>query len=225
MSNYDPESKLHDNEISNSMFVVDGGSLLHKIPWQKKETFEEIFNNYSSYLGNKYGISAIVFDGYENASTKDMAHLKRSRISGREVLFTPLMKLTTTKDEFLSCQGNKSRFIKRVGNHLEQKGYEIIHAQGDADLLIVQTAITKSKIKKTVVIGEDTGLLCLLLHYSTEIIFPVYFKNEPEKGKMGKIWDILQLKNLLGEVVCKYILFAHAFLGCDTTSKRMVLEK
>lgn len=74
MSNYDPESKLHDNEISNSMFLVDGGSLLHKIPWQKNETFEEIFNNYSSYLGKKYGISAIIFDGYENASTKDMAH-------------------------------------------------------------------------------------------------------------------------------------------------------
>ena len=56
---------------------------------------------------------------------------------GREVLFTPSMKLTTTKDEFLSCQGNKSRFIKQLGNHLEQKGYEIMHAQGDADLLIV----------------------------------------------------------------------------------------
>jgi hypothetical protein len=34
-----------------------------------------------------------------------------------------------------------------------------MHAQGDADLLIVQIAITKSKIKKTVVIGEDTDLL------------------------------------------------------------------
>lgn len=129
------------------------------------------------------------------------------------------MKLTTTKDEFSSCQGNKSRFIKQLGNHLEQKGYEIMHAQGDADLLIVQTAIAKSKIKKTVVIGEDTDLLCLLLHYSTEIIFPVYLKSEPKKRKMGKVWDILQLKNLLGEVVCKYILFAHAILGCDTTSK------
>ena len=80
MSNYDPESKLHDNEISNSMFVVDGGSLLHKIPWQKNETFEEIFNNYSSYLGKKYGNPAIIFDGYGNASTKDMALRKGSVI-------------------------------------------------------------------------------------------------------------------------------------------------
>ncbi len=92
-----------------------------------------------------------------------------------------------------------------------------MHAQGDADLLIVQIAITKSKIKKTVVIGEDTDLLWLLLHYSTEINFPVHLKSEPKKGKMGKVWDILQLKNLFGEVVCKYILFAHAILGCDTT--------
>ena len=56
-------------------------------------------------------------DGYTGPSTKVMAHLKRSKIVGRQVLyFTQSMKITTTKEEFLSCT---PRFIEKLGRHLK----------------------------------------------------------------------------------------------------------
>jgi hypothetical protein len=186
LANYDPLTEKDEHEQSSSTCVIDGGGILHRINWVKNETYEEIFQRYASYLENRYGLAKIIFDSYGKASTKDMAHLKRSRTSGREVFFTPSMKLTTTKEEFLSCTENKSRFIKKLARYLTTKGFETTHAEGDADLLIVKTAILSSKTSKTILIGEDTDLLCLLLHYSSETIFPLHFKSEPKKEKLEK---------------------------------------
>lgn len=221
ISDYDPQKAVEKIYTTNCNVVIDGGDLLHRIPWSENETYAQILNTYSTYLRKKYGDIQIeiVFDGYGAQSTKDMAHIKRSRIVGREVNFSPAMKLTTSKEEFLSCTKNKSKFLTRLGDHLSSKGFQIHHATGDADLLIVKTAIASSKKNKTLLIGSDTDLLCLLLHYSEEIDHHLYLKNEPKNGVRGKIWDIKQLSSALGKEVCKCILFAHAILGCDTTSK------
>jgi hypothetical protein len=186
LANYDPLTEKDEHEQSSSTCVIDGGGILHRINWVKNETYEEIFQRYASYLENRYGLAKIIFDSYGKASTKDMAHLKRSRTSGREVFFTPSIKLTTTKEEFLFCIENKSRFIKELARYLTTKGFETTQTEGDADLLIVKTAILSSKTSKTILIGEDTDLLCLLLHYSSETIFPLHFKSEPKKEKLEK---------------------------------------
>lgn len=47
----------------------------------------------------------------------------------------------------------------------------------------------------------------------------IYLKCEPKNGRGGKIWNIEQIQNSLGTYICNVILFVHAFLGCDTTSK------
>ena len=60
-------------------YVLDGGALLHRIPWNKGSTFSEIFKTYSDYVLNKYGEAIVVFDGYEVASTKDLTHMRRSK--------------------------------------------------------------------------------------------------------------------------------------------------
>ena len=36
-------------------YVLDGGALLHRIPWNKGSTFSEILKTYSDYVLNKYG--------------------------------------------------------------------------------------------------------------------------------------------------------------------------
>ena len=106
--------------------MLDGGALQHRIIWRKNdelfwmnETFLDIYDRYYKYVVTKYG-EVIVFDGYTGPSTKVMAHLKRSKIVGRQVLyFTQSMKITTTKEEFLSCTPNKARFIEKLGRHLK----------------------------------------------------------------------------------------------------------
>ena len=77
----------------------------------------------------RYGNNTtIVFDGYEECgSTKDLAHIRRNRLIGQEVLFTDDMKLTTKKEEFLSNKSNKSRFVKFLAKYLEKKNLKTIH--------------------------------------------------------------------------------------------------
>ena len=50
-------------------YVLDGGSLLHRIPWHKGTTFLDILKSYRNYVLDKYGEAIIIFDGYEVAST------------------------------------------------------------------------------------------------------------------------------------------------------------
>jgi hypothetical protein len=50
-------------------------------------------------------------------------------------------------------------------------------------------------------------------------------KSEPKKGKGGKIRDVKCIRDSLGKDLCDNILFAHASVGCDTTSKPIGVRK
>ena len=70
----------------NVRFVLDGGALLHRIPWACGSTFGCILKSYTDFVAKNYGAAVIVFDGYEKFSTKDMTHRRRSK--GVSVSFT-----------------------------------------------------------------------------------------------------------------------------------------
>ena len=100
-------------------YVLDGGALLHKIPWLKGLTYSDILKSYRNYVLNKYGEAIIVFDGYEVSSTKDLTHTKRNKGKlGPIVSFTPEMCLTSTKELFLSNRLNKQKFVHMLGAEL-----------------------------------------------------------------------------------------------------------
>ena len=42
----------------------------------------------------------------------------------------------------------------------------VFHAQGEADVLITKTALAKASENKTVVVGNNTDLLVLLLYHA-----------------------------------------------------------
>ena len=66
-------------EISEDVqFVLDGGSLLQRIPWTQGATYRNICTVYTTYVRKKYGKAIIVFDGYGESSTKDMVHQRRA---------------------------------------------------------------------------------------------------------------------------------------------------
>ena len=145
-------------------YVLDGGALLHKVPWVKNETYDVILERCYQFVNHRYPGAIIVLDGYENQlSTKDIAHQRRSRIAGKEVSFTTDMTLTTKKEEFLSNQVNKSRFLHFLAKYMQERGFVVVQAKENADVPIVQTAIDSSQSSVTVVIGDDTDLLVLLL--------------------------------------------------------------
>ena len=167
-----------------------------------------------------YGQAVVMFDGYEaGPSTKNSMYQRRRGCEGRKVTFNLSIKLHLKKDDFLSNKENKQRFLGLLGEHLALRGCKISHATGDADVPIVQAAVTVSNTCEAVLVGDDTDLLVLIIHLADGNKHNIYFRPEPKKGGALRCIGVNSIRNKLGEYICgNIILFVHAFLGCDTTS-------
>lgn len=209
-------------------YIIDGGFLLHRLPWSQKETFEDIFTAYVKYVQNKYGKATIVFDGYgEELCTKAEAHKRRTKgVIGPKVNFLPSTTAALKKDLFLANTENKQMFINELSEKLQVAGCITKHAIGDADVLIVQEGIISAENCATAIVGEDTDLLILLLHHVNMECCDIFLCPEPKKSSTRvTVYNIKSLRQKLGSDVCSNILFAHALLGCDTTSKLFSIGK
>ena len=75
--------------LNTEIYVLDGDSLLQRLPWRPRATFNGLCQLYTDYVTKNYSNSVFVFDGYETGpSTKDNMHLRRLRGKiGAEVHF------------------------------------------------------------------------------------------------------------------------------------------
>ena len=199
-------------------YVLDGGSLIHRLKWTGGSTYNSIADAYASFTVDVYGNATVVFDGYDGGpSTKDNAHQSRTRTKvTNKVDISDATKFVGKKDDFLSNGMNKHALIKLISGRLREMGCHTIQAEGDADLDIVKAAVAMSAYKSTTLIGEDTDLLVLLLYHApANDCKHLYFRS----GKGTPKYNITVLKRLPGDDVCSDLLFIHAFSGCDTTSR------
>ena len=205
-------------------YVLDGGSLLYRIPWKKDDTYEEICDHYITHVQKHYKNAIVVFDGYAHGpSTKDVTHQRRTKGAvGPRVSFSPQMPLTTKKEHFLANAENKQCFIHLLMEKMGENGIKTLSADGDADVLIVKTAVRCSTSACTQLIGEDTDLLALLCFYCGDDCKGLVFRSERkcgEKEVKRRVWDIVCLKKQLGKELCSLLPVIHAIAGCDTTSR------
>ena len=143
----------------NVQYILDGGALLHHLPWPRGSTYDSLCDQYVRYVTQKYGAAIIVFDGYrEEPTTKDATHLRSSTCTGLNVHFTGRRVVQSKKEFFLQNPINKQRFVHHVIQKLQMAGCR-------RDLLIVQTAIALARQQQTVLIGDDTDVLVLLLYH------------------------------------------------------------
>lgn len=216
-------------ETNKYTYVVDGGSLLHHVPWKTGMLFSEICDAYIHYISSKYLNAVIVFDGYQSGpTTKDTAHVRRNHgVTSTKVYFTKSTPLATRKEKFLSNPENKQNFIFMLGNELEEKGYGVVYADSDADVLIVKSAIDLAITSDVAIIGEDTDILVLLLYYINSDHKHVIFKSalKQRTSKSQRVWDINKTKNVLGQTQCRMLPVIHALTGCDTTSQLFGIGK
>ena len=104
-----------------------------------------------------------------------------------------------------------------LGDKLTKTSIKVNHASGDADL-IVQTALKAAKAYPAVLIGEDTDLLVLVMHYFMNEK-SLYFTYEQKQNlQQAKVWNTDHAKQILGKI-CNGILVIYAFSGCDKTSR------
>lgn len=55
---------------SDVQHVLDGGALLHRLPWSRRSTNDSVCEMYVRYVTQKYGTATvIVFDGYKEEPT------------------------------------------------------------------------------------------------------------------------------------------------------------
>ena len=211
----------------NFKYVLDGGALVQRIPWQVGDTYDKILKSYIGYVTKHYGQPVVVFDDYSDGpSTKDCTHLRQGGgVEGRKIRFTANMTLQLKKKEFLSNREHKQRLIALLGERLSECGCDVLYASGDADLMIVQTAVKVSTTCEVVLAGDDTDLLVLLVNLARDERNNIFFRPEPKKGAIMKCLSVKTTRVTLGLDVCDNILFVHALLGCDTTSRLFGIGK
>ena len=65
------------------------------------------------------------------------------------------MSETLKKDNFFSNPKNKQRFLSMLSKALQNEGSIASTANGDADLLIVKTAVESTQTSTTVLVGDQ----------------------------------------------------------------------
>ncbi|XP_048514031.1 uncharacterized protein LOC105693971 [Athalia rosae] len=204
--------------LESFVFVLDGGFLLQSVSWPHGVTYRDIFRKYRTNITHNYrGNAYVVFDGYDNDSI-GMKSYERYRRGETNVTanidFTEDRLVTLTQKKFLSNIGNQSRFLKLLSKYLRDNNVRVNIAAEDADTLIVKTVIqVNNSIEGPVAVVEnDTDLLVLLIALNDNRRKDIYlYKIVPGKAKdLYAAADQDEFK--------EFILFAHAFVGCDTTS-------
>ncbi|GBM78084.1 hypothetical protein AVEN_132224-1 [Araneus ventricosus] len=181
--------------------------------------FRDIAKSYL-YLQTHYGSNvALVFDGYPTyvtgKSAKSAERIRRTNLqSSHEIIFNEATCPESSQEQFLANEINKVRFIHLLKKLLLRTNVIVKQAVGDADVLIVETAVSvRSRYDNIFVVGEDIDLLFLLTGLAP-MKEHLYFR----KCGKGRTPDVLYSTASFKYKFSRMILFIHAFIGCDTTS-------
>ena len=107
----------------NTHHMIDGGSLIQRIPCEKGNTFGDICNKYYTYLSQTFTNATIVFGGYASGpSTKDMTHFRWSKGNiGTNVKFRYDTHFKTGEIYVPEQHTKKQHFICLLGDFLTVK--------------------------------------------------------------------------------------------------------
>lgn len=205
-----------DTFMSNFTYVIDGGFLLHYVGWPHGQTYGDIFELYRSYIVSRYGGNAwVIFDGYsdEFIGVKSYERYRRNEKGfAADIEIAEDKFVSLTKHKFLSNIYNKFQFVKLLSAYLSRNGVSVKIAEEDADSLIVKSAIGLNQLVDgpVAVVGNDTDLFVLLIALSDERKAMYFNKVVAKQVSLYSTADHAALR--------EFILFAHAFVGCDTTS-------
>ena len=180
-------------------------------------TFLEIGKLYATYVRKHYSDAIVVFDGYNNESTKAYEQRRKTGNGPKcsNVVIVESNKVQFSQAKFLSNEHSKSELIKLISKFLRDDSQNVINCVGDADTKIVSTALDYSTVdgRTIVVVADDTDIAVMLLyHWREEMGDLILFQPCISRGYNMKVVSpkVTSVKD--------YLLFIHAMSGCDTTS-------
>ncbi|KAE8301169.1 hypothetical protein D5F01_LYC01334 [Larimichthys crocea] len=198
----------------SSTLVVDGGWLLYMVKWEQGQSSQEIANSYLRYLqglGCRSQKIIVVFDGYSRLP-KDHDHIRRTKKSCCDLQIRPDLIHWTPRAKFLDNTHNKSELIHLLSSTFRKLHITVEQCDNDADTLIVREALAAARDGSVEVQAEDADVLVMLVHHSPSTNHPIYLTTS--KGS----YDVRRIREALSERQRRYLLFCHAFTGCDTVS-------
>ena len=118
--------------------------------------------------------------------------------------FTCDMVMKSKKEDLLSNKDSKQQFIRMLGQNVEHVLCETRHANGDADVQIVETNVQSAMSCETILVGDNTDLLVLLSFHVKEDSCEVFFKPEIRSGtkKRPRCSTIKNVQSVMGRAVC-----------------------
>lgn len=201
--------------------VLNGHSLINKIPWQKNETFDAIFQKYIKHVAQYDHPTIVLESSYDSSpSVKDEIHLRRTKgIPGKDILFTGSMLLNCKKESFLLNKFNTQRFINLLGKVLHENNCEVIYASGDPVSTIANVAIRKALSNETVVVGGNIEELVVLCHkFDNEGSYDILLLSDEKKQKPSKLWSLQKMDEIFGRDMMESLIFMHVVTGSAATS-------
>ena len=209
--------------VNNPYYIVDGGYMLHSVPWPKADcTYKDVCNVYVDYVVRNRGGSSnctVIFDGYDDTtySTKLAEQDRRAaKNMAATVVFSPDTVVKTKQTEFLSSRSNKARLIKELMNQLNKNNVLCSQSRADADHMIAHVPLhSAALLDRTIIsVGNDTDLLVMLIDKVTpNTKLHMQFSSNPDV-----IFSIDQIQQSISVVLKSHLLILHAFTGCDNVS-------
>ena len=125
------------------------------------------------------------------------------------------MKVTYNPVAFLHNKNNTSRLIEFISMDLQSNQFTVKQHTGDADTLIISTALLMEDERKqpVVVVANDADILVMLvcLSRSNGNIHLLHSHNPIQFINIQEV-------RCVNACVSDHILFLHSMTGCDTTS-------
>ena len=122
---------------------------------------------------------------------------------------------------FFANYSNKEKFISELARKLESESVNVVMCSRDAGTTIIKVAL-QIKDASALVFTDDTDNLCLLIHHvdTSQKQNNIYIKNMTKKKESNErvCYKLHDAIDNLDPLIIKFILFTHAFAGCDTTS-------
>lgn len=179
-----------------------------------------------TYINENFGNAQIVFDWCNNPSTNDESWLRETKGAlGIEVVFNLDTNLKIKKESFLRSKNNKRRFIELLSKKLEENGFSVSTSFGDVIVMIAKVAVDSLKTHNTVVVGKRADLIFVLCFYVVLDNSTLLYMYEEAPKKPLQVLRISEMKEKLGNVKSRQLLFAHAMGGCGSTSQMFNISK
>ena len=207
-------------EVNHCAQVIDGSRQLRIIEWPKIGTVQSLLNILTDRMLEMKVPNwpfVVLLDTYREPTTKSSEHKRRNGVDpGPDTIVNFNTPVPKENMPFLANNCNKQCLIDLWESDLHSKGVsvELAEIDGDADILIVRTALQIAGTGLNVKVrANDTDILVMLVHHF----------NPSEHADIfympGSIVISVRLMcSALGQSMCDCLPFIHAASGCDTTS-------